>query len=272
MAERRVVTTNKARLQWSDDGTEVTKSLRPETVGWDGSFVGVATDVFDNEIRVHRLLAASPPPVPVPRLIRSSRPARSLTVEAIDGEPLGPKFPLELAPADVDGMIGLARAVETHRPPPQPWFGRLDLEARLEVHVGSGSCSADDAGTLRELARRAPGLRFAHADITARNVLRDRAGRLVLIDWEWAGLFPPSYDLAFLWFSLIDVPGGRARVEAAIAPDEWPGFLLSAALVQLLHLELWSDGNEPFAANHRAAYAEQLRRARAVAAGQPVDR
>ena len=56
-------------------------------------------------------------------------------------------------------------------------------------------------------------LRFAHGDVTARNVLQAPDG-MVLIDWGWAGLYPEAYDEAFLWFSLVDVPGGGAHVEA----------------------------------------------------------
>ena len=65
-------------------------------------------------------------------------------------------------------------------------------------------------------------------------------GGLALIDWEWAGLHPPGYDLAFLWYSLVDVPGAAARVEH-IARDraglDGPTFLLSALLIELWHLQ-----------------------------------
>lgn len=36
---------------------------------------------------------------------------------------------------------------------------------------------------------------FCHGDITARNVLRAASGAPVLIDWEWAGLYPRGWDL-----------------------------------------------------------------------------
>lgn len=66
-----------------------------------------------------------------------------------------------------------------------------------------------------------PGVKwgFAHGDITARNVLRDYDSNLALVNWEWAGIYPVGYDLAFLWFSLAQVPEGRAEVEGAV-----PGF------------------------------------------------
>ena len=52
-----------------------------------------------------------------------------------------------------------------------------------------------------------------------------------------AGLYPREDDLAFLWFSLVDVPGARERVEARVSSMD--RLLLSALLIQLWHLQ-WS--------------------------------
>ena len=108
--------------------------------------------------------------------------------------------------------------------------------------------TAEQTAALQALARTAHRRhRFCHGDITARNVLReDDTGELVLIDWEWAGLYPEGYELGFLWYSLIDVPGGRDRVEARAARPE--AFLLSALLVTLWHLQWYLPG--PFRGKH----------------------
>jgi hypothetical protein len=84
---------------------------------------------------------------------------------------------------------------------------------------------------------------FAHGDITPRNVL-DGPDGLVLIDWEWAGLYPDGYELAFLWFVLVDRPGGREAVESQIRPEPRT-FWLSALLIELLHLEFGVDEEFP---------------------------
>jgi hypothetical protein len=73
-------------------------------------------------------------------------------------------------------------------------------------------------------------------------------GGLVLVDWEWAGLYPAGYDLAFLWFVLVDLPESRALVEREIHGDP-TAFWLSALLIQLLHLE-WLQGE--FRPRHEA--------------------
>src|SRR4029077_13246488 len=98
-------------------------------------------------------------------------------------------------------------------------------------------------------------------DITARNVLRASTGAPVLIDWEWAGLYPRGWDLAFLWFSLVDVPGARERVEHLVPRCDQAWFWRSALLIQLLHLSLpgLAPGS-PFRARHEHARDELVER------------
>jgi hypothetical protein len=188
-----------------------------------------------NERRVNRMLRRSRPPVPTPTLVADDARARSLTFEAVPGEPLGPKYPTQLAIADVDGLVDLGRRLAAFRPR-RRWFRRLDSARRLERARRAGLLDDADSAALVGLAGRVHRtVRFAHGDLTARNVLRH--GRdLWLVDWEWAGLYPPGYELAFLWFSLVDLEDGRARVERSLAGDP-AAFLLSALLIQLWHLE-----------------------------------
>jgi Ser/Thr protein kinase RdoA (MazF antagonist) len=181
-----------------------------------------------------------------------------MTFEAVAGAPLGPKFPGALAETDLDELVALALALLSYKPQ-RPWFRRLYIERRLALHSRSGLLKQADAEALAHLAAH-PAIRwsFAHGDITARNVLRDTKGETALIDWEWAGLYPAGYDLAFLWFSLIGVPGGRAKVEAAVPRHHEVGFLLSATLVQLLHLQLWLHTPHPYMPRHEQTLRELL--------------
>lgn len=192
---RRLETTY-STLTWSADGATVTK-VRP------------AATRFANELRVNRLLVEHPPPVPFPRLTGFDRRAQALTFEAVAGAPVGPKYPTELDDGDLDAMVALAAALEGYRPPRKRWFRRLDVDRRLRSAARAGLLTSEQ---VRRLTPSPPlRYRFQHGDITARNVL-GLEGRHVLIDWEWAGLYPAGYDRAFLWFSLVDVPGARARV------------------------------------------------------------
>jgi tRNA A-37 threonylcarbamoyl transferase component Bud32 len=218
----KTIDTNKATLTWSVDGTAVTK--RPS-----GTWAPIRS-LFLNEQRVMRMLRADPPPVRVPALLPGGR-RRELVTEAIDGEPLGPKFPTSLVAGDVDDVVALVDRLDAYRPR-RRWFRHFEVDRRLR--------DADLSAAERELVCRAVAvhparLHFAHGDVTARNVLRAASGELVLIDWEWAGLHPAGYDRAFFWFSLADLPAARDRV----AQWDAPWFTLSALFVQLFHLAMW---------------------------------
>jgi 8-oxo-dGTP diphosphatase len=254
-----VLAAGKARLTWSEDGTTVTKTLLPGIAipQWAG-LLGTPRQAALNELRVNRLLAQVPPPVRAPRLISSSRRGPSMTFEAINGAPLGPKFPHSLTAGDLDGLVELAAALGSYRPR-RRWFRRLRIDRRLALHCRSGLLRPAEADALAALAAR-PVVKwgFAHGDVTARNVLRDTAGRLALIDWEWAGLYPAGYELAFSWFSLVEVPGGRGTVESAVPAHHEAGFLLSAALVHLLHLQLSLRTPNPYIPRHKETLRDLL--------------
>ena len=116
---------------------------------------------------------------------------------------------------------------------------RFDPARRVKRAVDCGAISTDAAGVLLDqFATDPPVFVFGHGDITARNVLRESSGAPVLIDWEWAGLYPRGWDLAFLWFSVVDTPGARARVEAAVPRRDEAWFWRSALMIELLHLSL----------------------------------
>ena len=127
----------------------------------------------------------------------------------------------------------------------------------VPVSIGPRPGHFVGVGSYWPVARVVSKWSFAHGDITARNVLRDSEA-LALIDWEWAGLFPVDYDLAFLWFLLAGVPSGRAKVEAVVPAHAETGFLLSAVLVHLLHLQLWLRTPNPFISQHKETLRQLL--------------
>jgi hypothetical protein len=251
MVGARVVTTNSC-LVWSDDGTLVTKTLLGrEELAPRSPVLGSAKRAALNELRVNRLFASCRPPMRVPAMVGASRRGPTMTFEGIDGGPLDTKFPTSLSGTEIGQLLGLSLSLEHFRPRRRR-LRRPRVGHRLMLHRRSGLISTRDAAAILALANRCNrGWQFAHGDLTARNVLRDRAGALWLIDWEWAGLYPAGYDLAFLWFSLIDLPGGRAQVQAAVPARRETSFLLSAIIIQLLHQQMWLGRPTPFVANHR---------------------
>ena len=213
-------------IEWSADGERVTKT-RPATAD--------ARRRFRNELRVNRLLCATSPPVPTPALVAHAAARRSLSFVAVPGAPVGPKYPAALGIEQIDAIADLGRRLGPYNPQ-RRWMRRLNSARRLTMAFRAGLLTGDQTAGLITVARRAhTRLRFAHGDLTARNVLQGPGG-MTLIDWEWAGLYPDGYELAFFWFSLVDVDGARARIEAQLETDT-TAFLLSALLVQLWHLQ-----------------------------------
>jgi Ser/Thr protein kinase RdoA (MazF antagonist) len=252
-------------VTWSGDGASVTKTVRldaPATafaprraiLSHHGHRPSPRRQ-YEYELRVNQLLTRRPPPVRVPRLVAHDRARAALTFERVQGEPFGPKFPPALAPEDVRTLATLAHATGAYAARPR-WLRRLPIRSRLRRAEASGLLLGAEH---RALASAVPGLRlrwvFAHGDVTPRNVLRGRDGP-VLIDWEWAGLYPDSYELAFLWFVLADLPEARRMVAADIEGDA-RGFWFCALLIQLLHLE-WMAG--PFRIRHLATKDELVSR------------
>ena len=250
-------------LVWSDDGRTVEK--RYDRRSWD--FYGMRHAPFASEWRVGSLLRRQPPPVPIAHLVGADRRRLSLRFEAVDGTVLGPKFPLagDLADGDVADLVRLARAMSGYRPH-APFLARFDLGRRLQRAVRTGELTVAAAAALtRQALDDPPVIVVGHGDITARNVLRATTGEAVLIDWEWAGRYPRGWDLAFLWFSLVDLPGGRAEVEASVPERDLAWFWRSALLVQLLHLSMWGlRGASPFRPAHERTRDELVERVLAL--------
>jgi thiamine kinase-like enzyme len=154
---------------------------------------------------------------------------------AVPGVPVAPNYRWEMPEPYIYTLWYRARRLRTSAPQ-RRWFRRLNSARRLHLAHRAGWLTAEQRDGLLEIARRVHArVRFGHGDLTARNVMRDSGG-MTLIDWEWAGLYPDGYELAFLWYSLVDTKAGRARVEAQADSDE-RAFLLSALLIQLWHLQ-----------------------------------
>jgi hypothetical protein len=245
---------------WSPDGRTVEK--RYDRLWW--GHYGYRHEPWTTEWRVGSLLRRQPPPVPHARLLAADRRRRMLRFEAVPGSgaALGSKFPLSLPASDVDDLASLALRTPTYRPEGVR-LRRFAFERRVAWGVALAGLPAAAADELRRQARSdRPAFVFGHGDITARNVLRCAdTGSAVLIDWEWAGWYPRGWDLAFLWFTLVDAPGARARVEAQVPARDVAWFWRSALLVQLLHLTLWGlRPASPFRPKHEAMRDELIER------------
>jgi aminoglycoside phosphotransferase len=85
---------------------------------------------------------------------------------------------------------------------PVDWEARF--EAQLQQLVSGGALGSDEARTAVRLAQRhAPErtrLAMCHGDFCAENIVRDRVGRLYVVDNETVAVDACEYDLARTWY------------------------------------------------------------------------
>jgi hypothetical protein len=129
------------------------------------------------------------------------------------------------------GLFSLYGANTTFRTPAdmEPWFKKkLGIQRAGNV-----------TGKLK-------GLVMSHMDFRLRNLVVDKAGKLWILDWAWAGFFPPSFEIA----SFRRVCKGNSNAEfvqrvlqkLGPAPEE-------EALVTLL-LVVYQINSGPFQGSH----------------------
>lgn len=99
----------------------------------------------------------------------------------------------ELHSSDRSAFSNLARGID------QEWIG-VDFSStlrRLDRYRGRVGVSADIIETALSVNPPfASEPTIAHTDPTTRNFIIDDAGGVTLIDWEWATLAPPEWDLS----------------------------------------------------------------------------
>ncbi len=194
-------------------------------------------DSFINELRIGRLFAHVAPAVAFPRLLAADEQQRTLTFEAIgDGVALGEKYADDLPVDDLDLALGAAYVLDGFDVR-RSWMYRPPVDQWIEHHRQQGHLGTGEAALATRTCRAAGAGRFAHGDLSPRNILKRADGSIVVIDWERAGLYPAGFDLAFLWYTTARVPGARARIEAAVPPAQRATFWLSLLLIALLHAD-----------------------------------
>ena len=141
----------------------------------------------------------------------------------------------------------VARALRAfHQGPPLP--GRFDalevVEAYRDTAVERGAVLPAAFAAAHELARRIAALRAeqpprpCHNDLLNANFIDD-GERLVIVDWEYAGMGDPSFDLANFSVNHGLGPDDDARLLA-----DYAGAVTPTALARLTVMRLVSDFRE----------------------------
>lgn len=152
----------------------------------------------------------------------------------MEGEPLTPEalWHAETA-AEAGALVRRLQALPVTVSGPDPGLAARDYAARLDADSGSRA-RLNRLEVLAAACRPDPAARRpAHGDLVAGNLLRTPGG-LRLLDWEYAGLAHPWWDLASLvGLHALPLPAARAMLRAA---GEAPGLMASTAFTRLVEL------------------------------------
>lgn len=189
-------------------------------------------DIYRAEARI---AAALPPAAPAPKLLAAIDSAGwvILIFEDIDGRlPAQPWHPGELRSV-LAAMAGLADALTPApiaAPPAATRFNNLGSGWRLLCQAARSGCDdltgldpwarvhLDDLVTLeRGWPAAVHGTSLAHADVRADNILLT-GDRVVFVDWPWACLAPPWFDLVAMLPSVVMQGGPPPEDIIAVHP------------------------------------------------------
>ncbi|WP_166644978.1 choline/ethanolamine kinase family protein [Dongia mobilis] len=196
-------------------------------------------------------------------------PARGWFIAAYlaEARPLGPA---DLADsslvADMLGHLGRLHRADIVFPQQQSLFGAIDLYLAL-APTPLMTELRQALEPIRLTLARHPGRRVpCHIDPNPANFLRRADGRLFLIDWEFAAMEEPLWDLAAVTLeSPLPAAEQRDLLTPFIGPALWPRFELYRLALMLVaaswcEMELVSGNAAPELAALRDARVASLRR------------
>lgn len=181
-----------------------------------------------------------------PEVVHCSTDLGVLITRFVDGRVMTPS-----ALAVPRALQALAQSIRLlHRGPPfsRPFspfaavrsYARLSGERSLTLPPGSGKALGLN-NTLARALSPPPHPLPCHNDLVPENVVRDRSGRLWIVDWEYAGMGDPFFDLGIVAAYLELEDEGCARLLAAYGVEPAP-----AQMARLRLMAVVSDLRDAF--------------------------
>jgi len=210
-------------------------------------------ETFAREIDTYRFFDRQRPPFQVPKLMVADDRHPLLVLERLDAAPISTsRNPTEEIPTrQMAAVFTALRRVHDWRAPigllPRP----LDYRSRMERYRRGGQLTEDEYGQVTKLlADVGDASEFCHGDLVLPHVLRRmdgyKEGDYALVDWAFAGVFLPGFDLARLWTVLRATFGVRSEIEDSVrgrGQDAWNAFLVNLTVV--LAQELRTHREQP---------------------------
>ncbi|GAB2745958.1 hypothetical protein GCM10027174_19800 [Salinifilum aidingensis] len=227
VAERELTCSDKALVTAGhlDGHPVVAKQLTSLDAYWRGRFA--------HEIAVHRAVAQPPAPAGPPQL-RDTDGQCVLVVDDLGGAALHPqRYPQHVCLPQLRAALATLHRLHTWAPPvdSEVWRPDRDEAADLARAEATGWGEDRDWARLQHLLATTSPSEPAHGDVVPPNILLTGEGIARLVDWEFAGLRRPGWDLALLHTLLTRTPVAQHLLaEHAATTGVWDGFLLQRAL------------------------------------------
>lgn len=171
-----------------------------------------------HEIGIYRAFARHAPPIRVPQLIHTDG-SRVLVLERLDGHPLDTaRYPEDvLHDRDVDAVLSTIIALNSWRGADHVLASVFDYPERIDRYRAHGLLADADTEQLHGLLDSWSGdWEIDHGDPLPSNTVLTNQGGAALLDWEFAGLYLPGFDLALLHTLLARTPYALASIERIV--------------------------------------------------------
>jgi hypothetical protein len=198
-------------------------------------------ETFTREIDVYRFFERHRPPFRVARLVAADERHPLLVLERLDGVPVSTaRYPAEeISSRQLAAVFTVLRRVNDWRAPIGELRRVLDYRSRLERYRRAGQITEQEHGHLTALlAAVGDALEFSHGNLMLPHVLRRldgyKEGQYALVDWAFASVFLPGFDLARLWTLLRATFGARSEIDDSVRGRgqlAWNAYLVNLALV-----------------------------------------
>lgn len=171
----------------------IAKFLTSDEALWVGKFA--------QEQRTYELLNKAHLALHVPQGIASA--PHVLILEYIDGKPITMKRYItdELTTDEHALLAKLCQNLNQLKLPKNDFLQRYDYSRKIRHFIEYGLINEAEAKLLKDLQAKLEQHTFVpqHGDLIAKNILIDTAKtKATLIDWEFADLYLPYFDMAFL--------------------------------------------------------------------------
>ena len=198
-------------------------------------------ETFAREIDVYRFFERHRPPFVVPKLIAADDRQPLLVLQRLDGAPVSTaRYPTEEIPSrQLAAVFTALRRVNDWRAPVGELRRVLDYRSRVERYRRSGQLTEEEYRHVTTLLNAiGDAAEFCHGNLMLPHVLRRldgyKEGHYAMVDWAFASVFLPGFDLARLWTLLRATFGARSEIDDLVrgrGPEVWNAFLVNLAVV-----------------------------------------